>query len=81
MERRNGKKTRGFYEAPGADVGTLHPGEMKLLKQTITPTSASGFKEDGLAVDRFQVNISAQNFTVVEYLDFKQGKRIPSVIK
>ncbi len=70
-------KPRGLFEAPTINVGTLHAGEMKLLKESITPSPDSGFSDNGLKVDRFQIHIAAQNFTVVEYLDFRQGKKIP----
>ena len=69
-------KPRGFFEAPTIDVGTLHAGEMKLLKETITPTD-SGARDGGLKMDSFQLYISAQNFTVVEHLLFREGKQIP----
>jgi hypothetical protein len=68
---------RGFFDAPTINVGTLHAGEMKLLKESITPDINSEFNENGLNIDRFQIHIAAQNFTVVEYLDFRQGKKLP----
>jgi hypothetical protein len=70
-------RPRGFFDAPTINVGTLHAGEMKLLKESITPSADRGFNDNGLKVDRFQIHIAAQNFTVVEYLDFRQGKKIP----
>jgi hypothetical protein len=50
-------------------VGTLHGGAMRLLKETIVP-------RDGHR-NSYQLHISAQNFTVVEYLTFRRGKKLP----
>jgi len=67
---------RNFYEAPLINVGTLYAGELRLLKETITPVE-SGLKEGDAKVSQYQLHITAQNFTAVEYLWFKRGKRIP----
>ena len=71
---------RSFYDTPLINVGTLHSGELRLLKETITPVEG-GLKESDARVDQYQLHISAQNFTVVEYLWFKKGKRLPWVFK
>jgi hypothetical protein len=72
---------RSFYDTHVIDVGTLHPGELRLLKETLTPVVGSMRTEDGLLADAFDLDIAAQNFTAQEHLIFKKGNRIPWVFK
>ena len=61
-------------EASAINVGTLHKGEIKVLRETITPTIAP------MATDKiagYQLDVSAQNFTVTEYLWFRRGQKVP----
>jgi hypothetical protein len=71
---RNPKNPYSFYraEASSVNVGTLHQGEMKIIAETISPTTEGLEKED-----EFQLDIAAQNFTVTEHLLFKKGTKIP----
>ena len=72
---------RSFYNLHVIDVGTLHPGELRLLKETLTPVEGRMKAEDGRPADKFQLDIAAQNFTAEESLFFKKGTRIPWVFK
>lgn len=74
------KNPRSFYETHVINVGSLHPGELRLLKETLTPKE-NGFQEDGVPADQFQLDIAAQNFTATENLFFKKGTRIPWVFR
>jgi hypothetical protein len=72
-------------EASAINVGTLHAGEIKTLIRTITPSvedkGAGILGEGDEKVCQYQLDISAQNFTVTEYLTFKKGKQLPWVFK
>lgn len=59
-------------EASAISVGTLHRREIKVLNATISPVIRE--KEE---VCRYQIDISAQNFTVTENLVFKRGIHVP----
>jgi hypothetical protein len=72
---------RTFYETHIVQVGTLHPGELRLLKETLTPVEGSGKAEDGSPADAFDLSIAAQNFTAQEHLVFKKAIRIPWAFK
>jgi len=74
-------RPESFYETQTIDVGTLHPGELRLLKEKLTPSEHAFKAEDGLPVDLFDLDIAAQNFTAEEHLIFKKGDRIPWVFK
>jgi hypothetical protein len=60
-------------EASAINIGSLHPREIKVLPETITPDLGVGLGE----LKHYQVDVSAQNFTVTEDLFFKKGKHIP----
>jgi len=74
-------KPESFYETEAINVGTLHPGELRLLKEKLTPIEHALKAEDGLPVDVFDLDIAAQNFTAEEHLMFKRGTRIPWVFR
>lgn len=75
---KNPRNPYSMYEAEASaiNVGTLHPREMKVLSHAISPT-VQGLKEGNSEVAQYQLDISAQNFTVTEYLLFKKGVRVP----
>jgi hypothetical protein len=77
----NLEKPESFYETETIDVGTLHAGELRLLKEKLTPSEHTFKAEDGFPVDVFDLDIAAQNFTAEEHLLFKKGTRIPWVFK
>jgi hypothetical protein len=60
-------------ESSAIEIGTLHSKETKVLPETITPTAGVSVGD----VEEYQLDISAQNFTVTEYLYFKKGKHVP----
>jgi hypothetical protein len=69
-------------EASAVNIGTLHRGEMKVLQATITPSTEHDALAEGTdKIDQFQLDISAQNFTVTEHLIFKRGQKLPWVFK
>jgi len=74
-------KPESFYETEAISVGTLHPGELRLLKEKLTPVEHGLKAEDGLPVDIWDLDIAAQNFTAEEHLIFKRGTRIPWVFR
>ena len=59
-------------EASALFVGTLHKEEIKTLNKTLDPSTQDC--EKGCV---YQIEISAQNFTVTENLVFKKGKKVP----
>jgi hypothetical protein len=65
-----------MYDLPTLNVGTLHAGELRLLKAAITPVEGE-MKDDNDKVDFYDLDIAAQNFTVTEHLMFKRGKHVP----
>jgi hypothetical protein len=74
-------KPESLYETEAINVGTLHPGELRLLEEKLTPIEHEPKAEDGMPVDVFDLDIAAQNFTAEEHLIFKRGTRIPWVFK
>ena len=72
---------QSIYEPEIINVGTLHPKELRLLKEKLTPVGGGLKAEDGLPVDRFELDIAAQNFTAQESLVFKKGTRLPWVFR
>jgi hypothetical protein len=74
--------TQGFEEFLNSvlnpkeiEVGTLHPGILKMLKYNIDPNLIKS------EVGVFRIEISAQNFTVTQYLWFKRGVHLPWIYK
>jgi cell division protein FtsL len=67
---------RSMYDLPTVNVGTLHAGELRLLKVAITPVEGE-MKDGDDRVDVYDLDISAQNFTANEHLLFKRGKHVP----
>jgi hypothetical protein len=61
-------------EAASINVGTLHKQEIKVLGEAITPTVAPTATDK---IAAYQLDISAQNFTVTEYIWFRRGQRVP----
>jgi hypothetical protein len=75
------QKPESFYETESINVGTLHPGELRLMKEKLTPVEHALEWEDGRPADVFDLDIAAQNFTAEEHLIFKKGTRIPWVFR
>ena len=71
---------RSFYESQIIDVGTLHAGELRLLKESLTPIE-SELRDGNVKVVQYQISISAQNFTAEEHLLFKRGMKLPWVFR
>jgi|ERR1700674_1397348 len=67
--------TKSVLDPQEIEVGTLHPGILRMLKYTIDPDLIKS------GVDVFRLEISAQNFTVTQYLWFKRGVHIPWTYK
>ncbi len=59
-------------EASALNVGTLHKEEIKTLNKALDPSTQDCDK--GCV---YQIEISAQNFTVTENLVFRKGKKLP----
>ncbi len=64
-----------LFDEPEASIGTLAPSEVVPLKVAITPSP------DQSGIDVYQIDISAQNFSVKQYLWFRRGKRLPWAYK
>jgi len=60
-------KPESLYETEAINVGTLHPGELRLLEEKLTPVEHELKAEDGMPVDVFDLDIAAQNFTAEEH--------------
>jgi hypothetical protein len=72
---------QSFYDTEIVNVGTLHPGELRLMKAKLTPVESGLKDKDGIPVDVFDLDIAAQNFTAEEHLIFRRGTQIPWVFK
>src|SRR5713101_4057431 len=70
-------KPRGLFEAPTINVGTLHAGEMKLLKESITPSPDSGFSDNGLKVDRFRFILQRRILQWLSILTSGKARKFP----
>ena len=75
------RQTGIFLRNRAISVGTLHPGELRLLREKLTPIDHGLKAEDGVPADVFDLDIAAQNFTAEEHLIFKRGTRIPWVFR
>ena len=60
---------------PTEEVGTLHPGEGKLLKTAFVPQM--NLRNPTGGDPWYQITIYSQNFTVYEKLELRQGKYLP----
>ncbi len=71
MRKPDVKNPMAAPEFPPISVGTLHGGETRKLDVTISPV----LTESAYTTYLYELDISAQNFTVHEYLTLKKGGR------